>query len=328
MKSWYQIISLIVLLSFGLQAQAESLPEDLYFVASDVKVDSIKKGSCIVKGRVWEAYGETGVSGGIIANFDRSRHTVTDDSGYYQLTLSAKDTAIFFYHPKYKELVCWSYDFKSQHLVTMNFITSEKLPEGIIQVQEKPVIYLYPQQKMDVKLTLDPSIELTYSYPVYNGEWKVKASPEGQIRVDGREYPYLFWEGVTNKLKLKKTKSGIGDYAINTDSTVRFLENMLDDFCFNSRESTDFITYWAPRIEKYPFANIQFLVDDDYDTEIGSLTVTPSPDTKRRVYILFQGSDQYAPTADLKQVDHREIDRAGFVVIEWGGTDLTTTSSF
>lgn len=328
MRNWYQITNLLALLFIGFQAQAESLPEDLYYVASDVKVDSIKKGVCIVRGRVWDAYSETGVSAGIIANFDRSRHTVTNDSGYYELTLSAKDTAIFFYHPKYNELVCWSYDFKSQHLVTMNFVTSEKLPEGIIQVQEKPVIYLYTQQKTNVRLTLDPKIELTYTYPIYEVSWDVEANPDGQIVADGRTYPYLFWEGVTNQLKLKSTQAGIGEYAINTDSTVSFLERAAQNFGFNSTESTDFITHWAPRIQKYPYANIQFLVDDEYDNEIGSLTVTPQPDKKRRVYIIFQGSDHYHPASGLKQNAIPKIDRTGFVLIEWGGTDLTTWSSF
>lgn len=64
----------------------------------------------------------------------------------------------------------------------------------------KPVIYLYPETEIEVSVRLDFSGKLTCTYPAYNDGWKVLAKPDGTLLVPdtGREYSYLFWEGVTD----------------------------------------------------------------------------------------------------------------------------------
>ena len=55
---------------------------------------------------------------------------------------------------------------------------------------EKPVIYLYPEQAQEVYVQLELDGEFTCTYPEYDNGWKVKAYPDGTLRdqVTGKEY--------------------------------------------------------------------------------------------------------------------------------------------
>ena len=46
---------------------------------------------------------------------------------------------------------------------------------------EKPVIYLYPTEETDVRVTLDYDGVLTAAYPAYDGGWCVTARPDGTL---------------------------------------------------------------------------------------------------------------------------------------------------
>ena len=62
---------------------------------------------------------------------------------------------------------------------------------------EKPVIYLYPEQETDVRVTLDLAGELTCAYPTYGDGWSVRAAPDGTLTDEsGQTYRYLYWEGI------------------------------------------------------------------------------------------------------------------------------------
>ena len=66
-----------------------------------------------------------------------------------------------------------------------------------LTLAEKPVIYLYPEQAQEVSVRLDYDGRLTDTIPAYGDGWKVTAWPDGRLvdHNDGKEYPYLFWEG-------------------------------------------------------------------------------------------------------------------------------------
>lgn len=69
---------------------------------------------------------------------------------------------------------------------------------GDPNVDLKPVVYLYPEETMDVSVSLDYDGVLTTTYPAYGESgWAVTAMPDGTLinREDGKEYSYLFWEG-------------------------------------------------------------------------------------------------------------------------------------
>ena len=46
---------------------------------------------------------------------------------------------------------------------------------------EKPVIYLYPEQEQDVSVRLDYDGKLTCTYPEYDDGWDVTAAPDGTL---------------------------------------------------------------------------------------------------------------------------------------------------
>lgn len=67
------------------------------------------------------------------------------------------------------------------------------------ELAAKPVIYLYPEVETAVTVTLDYDGQLTTTYPAYDGSWHVTALPDGTLYdAEGREYSYLFWEGVSD----------------------------------------------------------------------------------------------------------------------------------
>ena len=300
---------------------AEYLPRDYWYVVSDEAKDTLPPNVCLVTGIVTEAWSEGKVENGIISNLDRSSNTKSNANGEYSLILSTRDTAIFFFHPKYAEIVCWNYNFQGGHHVVMNFVTSDKLPDGMEVIEEKPVIYAYSDKDLTATMKLSNSSSLTFTYPKYEEGWNIAVS-DNQMKVDGKEYPYLFWEGSHDQLKFQRSDFGVFGYQIKTDSTIQFLEEILGKLNFNSTERTDFITYWAPRIEKTDYADIQFLIDQDYDSVIGDLTVNPKPNNERRMFMIFRGSDEFSIDPIFIEPKLKSFNREGFYLLEWGGAEL------
>ena len=60
------------------------------------------------------------------------------------------------------------------------------------QLTLKPVIYLYPEEKTDISVTLAYDGTLTCTYPNYKTGWHVSAKPDGTLTdEDGQTYNYL-----------------------------------------------------------------------------------------------------------------------------------------
>ena len=57
-------------------------------------------------------------------------------------------------------------------------------------VEEKPVIYLYPETEQEIEVELDYAGELTCTYPEYQDGWHIVAQPDGTLvdNVTGKEY--------------------------------------------------------------------------------------------------------------------------------------------
>ncbi|MDU0349669.1 hypothetical protein [Actinomyces sp. MRS3W] len=111
---------------------------------------------------------------------------------------------------------------------------------------EKPALYLYPREVTRLDVTLDYAGELTYTYPAVEQEgtkatWQVTATPAGELTdAAGREYPYLFWEGV-NARSFTPTEG----FVVEAGREVEFLEDKLAVLGLNQREAAEFITYWG-----------------------------------------------------------------------------------
>ncbi|MBQ3182411.1 MAG: hypothetical protein IJB57_01970 [Clostridia bacterium] len=180
-------------------------------------------------------------------------------------------------------------------------------------VDEKPVIYLYPEEETEVSVKLKLDGEITCTYPKYDNVWSVTASPDGTLTdAEGQSYNYLYWEGITNvEYDLSK------GFCIKGEDTADFLEDALEKLGLNRREANEFIVYWLPLMEHNPYNVISF--QTDIYTDAAKLTVTPEPNTLIRVFMAWQGSDEYI---SLPEQELTAPSRKGFTVVEWGGAEL------
>ena len=136
-------------------------------------------------------------------------------------------------------------------------------------VDEKPVIYLYPEQTMDVSVHLDFSGDLTCTYPAYEEGWKVTAEPDGTLTSsDGSKYNYLYWEGTSAESFDYST-----GYCVKGSDTAEFLEWAFEEQGLTRKESNEFIVYWLPVMQNNPYNVISFQTKN-YQ-EPAKLTITP-----------------------------------------------------
>ena len=185
----------------------------------------------------------------------------------------------------------------------------------------KPVIYLYPEQETKVNVQLTFNGTLTSTYPTLPPEgWTVTAQPDGTLTdEEGRSYRYLFWEGVADVDW--KQDSG---FLVKAEDAREFLEQSLTQLGLNELEQNDFITYWLPKLEKNGESFVTFAAEQYTDNAI--LTVTPQPDSVLRVQMLISKVDD-SNRAAFQKLPEQELprfEREGFVLVEWGGTDLDT----
>ena len=114
---------------------------------------------------------------------------------------------------------------------------------------KKPVLYLYPEKETEIEIQLKlKNSKFVCVYPKFNekeNKWKVKASPNGDISINGKKYPYLFWEA-NSYLNQDLTKG----FIVKDIEAEKFLEEKLKLLGLNEKESCDFITYWLPVLLK------------------------------------------------------------------------------
>lgn len=177
----------------------------------------------------------------------------------------------------------------------------------------KPVIYLYPESKTEVKVKLDYDGELTCTYPAYNNGWSVTALPDGTLTdAEGQSYNYLYWEGVTDA-----EYDFSQGFCVPGEDTAAFLDDALAQLGLTRREANEFIVYWLPMMEANPYNLISF--QQEAYTDGAELTVSPAPDTLIRVFMAWQ------PLEEAVEIEPQSLtapDRTGFTVVEWGGAEV------
>ncbi len=319
----FSLLSIILLLSFSSYGHGtpgkKSRLQMSYSILSDEAVFDVPLNRCRIKGRV---HSEQSLVGGTVSTLDREKIARTDSLGNYEFLVGTKDTSIFFYKPGLDEIVIWNHAFRGGYEVVIDF-----WPRNNWQMMEvdKPVIYMYSDQPLTASVSFNFYGNLTFTYPKYEKEWKVEVGESGKL-VDPQTqkvYPYLFWEGQMKGLAYQSIENKLEGFLINTDSLISFLENSLSCLGMNENESTDFITFWGPRIIQKDYAFVRFLVDEEYDKEIASIQVTPRPDAMRRVYMLFTSMDSEGEMIEEYIEPKLEgFNRDGFVLLEWGGSEI------
>ncbi len=205
--------------------------------------------------------------------------------------------------------------------VIPNFLNISFLekPEFLDNLIEKPVIYLYPEKQQDVTVQLDYQGQIIAEYPKFVGGlegWKVMAFPDGKLinQVDGKEYSYIFWEGIADeKIDWDLSKG----FVIKGEDTRDFLQDTLSQVGLTPKEYNEFIVYWYPLMKDNPYNLISF-AGEQY-TQTAPLTITPKPDSMLRVFMVYKSLDE---KIEIEPQTFQTFERKGFTLVEWGGTEI------
>lgn len=212
---------------------------------------------------------------------------------------------------------CSVYDYLSEDIIKLrkiyNNIFFNDLEERDVF---KPLIYLYPSAESEVSVKLGNSHKISHSYPKYEGEWVVRAKPNGDLAYNNRPYYGLYWEGKS----APKFEFDEG-FVVKGSDTITFLEEKLAIFGLNEREANEFIIYWLPKLENNPYNFIKF-ASLDVQNEYMPLEINPKPDTLIRIMMAYKKLDN--PIEVREQVLAPTPVRNGFTVVEWGGTEINS----
>ena len=181
-------------------------------------------------------------------------------------------------------------------------------------IVEKPIIYLYPEKPMDISLQINMknNNKFIVVYPKFNKEnntWNVHAKPNGEIIINDKTYPYLFWEA-QSYLKVEINEG----FIVKDEDAENFLEEKLKIFGLNDKESTDFITFWLPILLDNKLSVCTFQTKEYYENF--ELNIEPKPDTLIRIFLFIKKVN--TPIA-IKEQKLEKIERRGYTVVEWGG---------
>jgi hypothetical protein len=182
-------------------------------------------------------------------------------------------------------------------------------------IDKKPIIYLYPQEKTELTVTLGKPENLTCSYPEYKDGWNVIANPDGTLvdKENGRELYSLYWEGLqTEPVNMEE------GFVVKGTDTAKFLEEKLAILGLTDKEAEEFIVYWLPELQNNEYNYIRFATIEEINANM-PLDFSVNPDTLIRVLM------QYKPLDEKIEVREQKLEtpaRNGFVAVEWGGTEI------
>jgi hypothetical protein len=154
-------------------------------------------------------------------------------------------------------------------------------------------------------------------YPDYDeaSGWKVLAYPDGHLinLADGREYSYLFWEGIGYGNDYDMSQG----FVVKGSDTKRFLQDILPKIGLTPKEYNEFIVYWYPHMKDNPY-NIIHFAGTEY-TSKAKLTITPEPDSVLRVFMVYRPSQT---KVEVIPQTFMPFERVEFTVVEWGGSEI------
>lgn len=178
---------------------------------------------------------------------------------------------------------------------------------------KKPIIYLYPKEPTNVKIHFNlKKTTFTTVYPKFTSEneWNVHASPNGDIKIGDKKYPYLFWEA-DSYINQDFSKG----FIVKDEDAESFLEEKLKLIGLNEKESCDFITFWLPQIIKNKLSLLSFQTEEFFRNF--EEKIEPKPDSVLRVFLSIKKIEK---KCELEEQQLTKVERKGFTVVEWGGS--------
>ncbi|MBS9784438.1 hypothetical protein KGV55_03740, partial [Candidatus Gracilibacteria bacterium] len=189
------------------------------------------------------------------------------------------------------------------------FVKSQTVMRFGLSCGAKPVIYLYPEKKQKISVTLDWKKRNLISIPTYKNKWEVMVKPNGNIEFEGKNYPYLFWE---DGLFLKKKEDG---FIVKKENMDLFLGEKLQILGLNQKEIAYFKEFWLDKMLEKPYYFVRFYTNEDMNFS-APITIIPKPDSIQRVFIDYKGLNE---EIEIEEQELKPFRRKGFSVIEWGG---------
>lgn len=207
-------------------------------------------------------------------------------------------------------------DDKPRNSTRSNYIKHTKT-DITDMFDEKPIIYIYPEEETKVEVKLGRPELLTTTYPKYEEGWQVIASPDGTLKdcKTKRELYALYWEGQNSKNYNNEEEEG---FIIPGEETAKFLEEKLEILGLNEREAEEFIVYWLPQMEHNKYNYIRFQTMEEIEENM-PLEITPAPKTIIRVMMEWKALDE---KIKIKEQQLEKVERKGYTVVEWGGTEI------
>ncbi len=183
---------------------------------------------------------------------------------------------------------------------------------------KKPAIYLYSDEETELNLDFEANGNVNFVYPQKPAAgWNIETQANGKIKVDGKMYDYLFWEGDRPVPTIDRSLG----FNVASNEVVPFLEAQLSDMGLNARETQDFIAYWGPQLTKNNLNFVQFMVGEAYNEHIATIQSDKNIDTEIRVFMVYESIE--APLPVIEQ-SFEAPERTGLTLVEWGGGELPT----
>ena len=181
---------------------------------------------------------------------------------------------------------------------------------------DKPIIYFYPTETVNVSVKLVNDELITHSYPKYTNGWNVIAHPDGTLQdiTTGRELYSLYYE-CNPARDITMQNEG---FVIEGKDTISFLEEKLSILGLTEREAEEFIIYWLPKMENNKYNYIRFATAEEIEQTM-PLEFSVKPNTIIRVWMEFKALDEEIQITEQVLTTPQ---RTGFTVVEWGGSEI------
>lgn len=188
--------------------------------------------------------------------------------------------------------------------------------EIVNEIEAKPIIYLYPNEEMEISVRLEKKEEIICSYPKYKDGWNVKAQPNGDLLdLDTNKELYALYYESNDTIGIKEEEEG---FIVKGEDTAKFLEEKLEILGLTYKEKEEFIVYWLPKLESNKYNYIRFASKEEIEENM-PLEISPKPDTTIRILMTYKGLDD---EKEVKEQKLERVERKGYTVVEWGGTEI------
>jgi len=199
------------------------------------------------------------------------------------------------------------------HEISINSKNNDKIEQSV--TAWKPIMYIYPEEEMDLTINVLNSDKLIHTYPKYKDEWNIHVSTDGNIYDYNTERNYyaLYWDEIDNSLQTFDE-----GFVVKGEDISKFFEEKLEILGFNSKEINEFIIYWMPKMEDNKYNLIKFRTTEEVNLNM-PIEFSKNPDTLIRVIMDYKKLDE---KIEIKEQKLEKQERVGFTIVEWGGREL------